>query len=204
MSNQLPSIHPASELTEFLPVPHGSIPRCAQDLMTICDRVENYPRDLIERIVVNSPEDSSSMDRMKTHGTEASDILLRKNSLNDESDGLQEPPRDMILIKNRLRRSISNFKCGCGFKLSIDSVDMAVNQRGDWRIIAHSNKTNFGLDYFPIHVELCRNPARYVERNSTELVEQLLSLVPLPCLSNDGKSLEIDYFLFPTCCLCKF
>lgn len=113
-------------------------------------------RDLIERIVLNGPEDNSSMDRMKTHGTEASDILLRKNSLNDESDGLQEPPRDMILIKNRLRRSISRFKCGCGFKLSIDSVDMAVNQRGNWRIIAHSNKTNFGHDYFPIHVELCK------------------------------------------------
>lgn len=44
LNNQLPSIHPASELTDYLPVPHGSIPRCAQDLMTICDRVENYPR----------------------------------------------------------------------------------------------------------------------------------------------------------------
>lgn len=29
---------------EYIPVPRGSVPQCANQLMTICTQVENYPK----------------------------------------------------------------------------------------------------------------------------------------------------------------
>ncbi|XP_067131995.1 uncharacterized protein [Centruroides vittatus] len=119
----------------YLPAKPGSRPDCQPRDQTYCEEINDYPADLIMKILQKGNFNFSSL-------------------FMDEREGLQEPPEEMILrspVRSRISRSVCHESL-CPVEKKVLSAKAAIKHDGEWRYVIKT----------PLTIQLCSKPSSVV------------------------------------------